>query len=111
MDFSKSPNVVGTLSAPQRNLMGRSLILNGHVDVVPVGSLSQWTHPPFSGHYDSKSDKLYGRGITDMKAGLFACILALKLVSESLKLSGDFLAGDVIVQSVVEEGNNPIGAK
>lgn len=46
----------------------RSILLNGHVDVVPAGDPSRWKHDPFSGKMDK--DYLYGRGAGDMKAGL-----------------------------------------
>ena len=61
--------MVGT-HRPAGAVSGRSLILNGHIDVVPVGAPSLWTHPPFSGHIDG--DRLYGRGAADMKAGIVA---------------------------------------
>ena len=43
---------------------GRSLILNGHVDVVPPGDLSKWTRDPWGGEIEG--DRLYGRGACDM---------------------------------------------
>ncbi len=44
-DFSRARTVVGTLS-PRRNI-GRSLILQGHCDVVPAGPSKMWKTPPF----------------------------------------------------------------
>ena len=49
---------------------GRSLILNGHVDVVPPANAELWSSPPFEPRREG--DWLYGRGAGDMKAGLVA---------------------------------------
>ncbi len=45
VDYSNAINVVGTHRPKQET--GRSLILNGHVDVVPAGPLDMWSRPPF----------------------------------------------------------------
>jgi acetylornithine deacetylase len=89
-------NVVGT-HTPKGPVTGRSLILNGHIDVVPVGAPALWTHPPFSAHIDG--DRLYGRGAADMKAGIVAFTMALK----ALQRLGFEPAAKVHLQSVVEE--------
>ncbi|HSC04195.1 MAG TPA: ArgE/DapE family deacylase [Solirubrobacteraceae bacterium] len=84
---------------------GRSLICNGHVDVVPAGSVSNWRHDPFSGLIDG--DRIWGRGSTDMKAG----VLAQAFAARALKQSGVQLRGDLILEAVVGEEcmNNDIG--
>lgn len=76
---------------------GRSLILNGHVDVVPPASAALWSSPPFTARRDG--DWLYGRGGGDMKAGIVAMTGAIR----ALRRLGVRLAGDVELQSVVEE--------
>jgi acetylornithine deacetylase len=91
----KHDNVVGTHRP--RESTGRSLILNGHIDVVPVGALELWTTPPFSPRVDG--DRLYGRGAGDMKAGIAANMIALR----ALKRLGLQPAATVHLQSVVEE--------
>ena len=58
-------NVVGNWKNKGK---GKSLILNGHVDVVPTGSFELWDESPWSGAI--KNDRIYGRGSCDMKAGL-----------------------------------------
>ena len=55
---------------------GRSLILNGHIDVVDPGPLDMWASPPFVARRDG--DWLYGRGAGDMKAGLAAIVGAVR---------------------------------
>ncbi|MFM1651469.1 peptidase [Brevibacillus sp. B_LB10_24] len=98
--FEESPNVVGVWKGSGG---GRSMILNGHVDVVPAGDRTQWDHDPFSG--EIIDGKLYGRGATDMKGGNLAALLAIKV----LQGLGVRLKGDVIYQSVVEEESGGAG--
>jgi acetylornithine deacetylase len=76
---------------------GRSLILNGHVDVVPPAAAELWTSPAFSPRREG--DWLYGRGAGDMKAGLVAIVGAVRALREA----GVKLRADVHLQSVVEE--------
>jgi acetylornithine deacetylase len=98
--FENSPNVVGVWKGTGG---GRSIILNGHVDVVPAGDPAQWVHDPFSGAIID--GKLYGRGATDMKGGNLASLLAIHV----LQSLGVRLKGDVIFQSVVEEESGGAG--
>lgn len=98
--FENSPNVVGVWKGQGG---GRSIILNGHVDVVPAGDLAQWTEDPFSGKV--VDGKLYGRGATDMKGGNLSSLLAI----QTLQALGVQLKGDVIFQSVVEEESGGAG--
>ena len=46
VNYDNALNVVGTHRA--KSELGRSLILNGHIDVVPTGPLDMWAHPPFA---------------------------------------------------------------
>jgi len=57
-----------------------SLILNGHMDVVPAGDATRWDFPPYSG--EIKEGKIFGRGATDMKGGLSSIISAFIMVSD-----------------------------
>ncbi|WP_051317306.1 peptidase [Ectobacillus panaciterrae] len=99
-NFNGSPNVVGILKGTSG---GKSMILNGHIDVVPEGDLKQWTQQPYGATV--KDGKLYGRGATDMKGGNVALILAI----EAIKNSGIALKGDVYFQSVIEEESGGAG--
>ncbi|MBO0344508.1 ArgE/DapE family deacylase [Roseibium sp. CAU 1637] len=96
VDYSDALNVIATHTP--REIKGKSLILNGHMDVVPEGPHDMWeVSPP----YEPKvvGDWLYGRGGGDMKAGIAANIFAL----EALKRIGYQPAAKVHIQSVVEE--------
>ena len=61
----------------QNDGSGKSLILNGHVDVVPTGPPENWNESPWSGKVIK--NKIYGRGSCDMKAGLSAGIFAVDI--------------------------------
>ena len=98
--FEERLNVVATWPGSGR---GRSLILNGHMDVVPVGNLSLWKYPPWQGIV--ADGKLHGRGACDMKAGLTAGVLAMK----ALLLAGFQPAGDVRFESVIGEESGGVG--
>jgi acetylornithine deacetylase len=76
---------------------GRSLAFNGHVDVVPVGDASAWTHDPWAG--ESASGRLWGRGAADMKGGVACALVAMRAIRES----GIALAGDLWTHVVTDE--------
>jgi acetylornithine deacetylase len=98
--YEGSPNVVGVLRGQGG---GRSIILNGHIDVVPEGDVTKWNQSPFSGHIEN--NKMYGRGTTDMKGGNVSLLLAM----EAIINSGIKLKGDVIFESVIEEETGGVG--
>jgi len=95
VSYDNAINVVGVHRPAESK--GRSLILNGHIDVVPTGPLDLWTKPPFAPHVEN--GWLYGRGAGDMKAGLIAGLAAF----DALDRLGYRPAADVYLQSVVEE--------
>ena len=104
MTYAGRPNIVGRWPGKGG---GRSLILNGHIDVVPPGPEESWTHPPWSGHLEN--GRVYGRGAADMKGG----IVTMLLVVGALQAVGIRLQGDIILQSVVDEefgGNGTLAA-
>ncbi len=95
-DYANRPNVVAR-HAPRGQPAGRSLIFNGHIDVVPPGEESLWTTPAFE--LSERDGRLYGRGAGDMKSGLVAYCLAF----EALRDLGFAPAAAVAFQSVIEE--------
>jgi acetylornithine deacetylase/succinyl-diaminopimelate desuccinylase family protein len=88
------PDLVGTLRGRGG---GRSLIVNGHIDVVPAGDPSHWSHPPFAA--EIAEGKIWGRGAVDMKGGIAAMLMAVKAIQRC----GIALAGDLFLESVVDE--------
>src|SRR5215510_11202683 len=81
----------------------RSLILNGHIDVVPTGDDSSWTDGPWSGAV--RDGRLWGRGSCDMKGGLAAAITAVA----ALQRLGIRPRGDVLIESVIGEETGGAG--
>ena len=87
------PCVVAKLGSDE----GFSIILNGHLDVVPAGDRSQWDYDPFCG---TVTDKLIlGRGTSDMKAGVAGLLFAMKIIKES----GVELKGNIRLHLVSDE--------
>lgn len=76
---------------------GRSLAFNGHVDVVPVGDPSAWTHQPWAGEIES--GRLWGRGAADMKSGVACALAAMRALADC----GLALAGDLWIHVVSDE--------
>lgn len=95
IDYVGRDNVVALHRPTEAN--GRSLMLQGHVDVVPEGAADLWTTPPFDPQV--RGGRLYGRGAGDMKAGLVSTVMALK----ALRLAGLAPAALVQFAAVVEE--------
>jgi succinyl-diaminopimelate desuccinylase len=78
---------------------GPRLIMNGHIDVFPVSEAerSQWTHDPWSA--DIENNRLYGRGVVDMKAGTAATIAAYTYIFAHRHL----LNGTAVLEAVSDE--------
>lgn len=83
---------------------GRSVLFNGHLDVVPTGPESMWTRPPFAPYVED--GWLFGRGAGDMKAGIVCALTAF----EALRSLGVQPAGAVGFNAVLEEENTGNGA-
>lgn len=101
-DFSRARSVVGSFHPTETK--GRSLILQGHLDVVPPGPLEMWTDPPFEPVI--RDGWMYGRGAGDMKSGTVAALFAL----DALARAGFEPAATVHFQSVIEEESTGLGA-
>ena len=99
--FPERPNVRGYREGTDE----RSLIINGHVDVVPAGDLSTWSTDPFMA--EIRDGKLFGRGGYDMKAGLAAALAAAKALHDC----GVELEGRFEIHSVVDEEAGGSGTK
>lgn len=76
---------------------GKTLMFNGHIDVMPADEVEEWTTPPFSPTI--RAGKLYGRGTADMKGGLMAATMAVKLLQDA----GIPFSGSVKITSVCDE--------
>ncbi len=92
-DFSRARTVVGTHRPAE--VTGRSLILQGHLDVVPAGPVEMWAVPPFEPQV--ADGWMNGRGAGDMKAGTVAALFALDAIRRGgVRAGGDraFPVGD-----------------
>jgi acetylornithine deacetylase len=95
-DVTGKANVLATWE-PAGTADGRSLILNGHIDVVSPEPASLWSGQPFAARQEG--EWMYGRGAGDMKSGLVAMIGAVR----GLRRLGVTPRAPVQLQSVVEE--------
>ncbi|MDX6468675.1 MAG: acetylornithine deacetylase [Gaiellaceae bacterium] len=82
---------------------GRTLLLNGHVDIVDVLPLDAWDHPPFDAVVADGA--VHGRGSCDMKGGVACMVFAAEILAHM----GVRLAGDLIVNTVTEEESTGAG--
>jgi acetylornithine deacetylase len=92
-NYERRPNVVGKKAGAGGD---KSILFSGHMDTVPRGE-DPWSVDPFSGAV--KDGKQYGLGIFDMKGGMAAAMMALRSLNEL----GIRLAGDVTIETVVDE--------
>src|SRR3990172_2784630 len=100
LPFTGRKNVVGVNKGTGG---GKSLVLNGHVDTVPLEPVEEWTSGPLSG--EERDGLMWGRGAADMKAGVAAITMAVTI----LKQIGLEMRGDVIVECTVDEERTGLG--
>ena len=100
LDFAGRPQLIATKRGAGG---GRSLVLNGHIDVVSADPRDAWTSDPFVAQ--TRDGKLYGRGTCDMKGGIAAMVFAV----EAIARQGIDLAGDVIVATNTDEESSGAG--
>jgi acetylornithine deacetylase len=93
----------GASAAGRGTAVGRDLLLNGHVDVVPPGDEAVWTTPPYDPAI--RDGCVYGRGAADMKGGLVCALFAAKAIRDA----GVRLRGRLSVASVVGEEDGGTG--
>ncbi|SEP00074.1 ArgE/DapE family deacylase [Aquisalimonas asiatica] len=95
-----APVVVGVLRGEQP---GPSVLLTGHVDVVPPGDYTRWQDEPFSGV--TRGDRVFGCGASDMKSGLVAAMACFEAFAES----GRNFPGRIIFAAVPAEEDSGLG--
>jgi acetylornithine deacetylase len=100
LDFAGRPQLIATRRGTGG---GRSLVLNGHIDVVSVEPRDAWTSDPFAA--EVRDGKLYGRGACDMKGGIAAMAFAV----ETLASLGVRLTGDLLVATDTDEESSGAG--
>lgn len=94
LGYEGRPNIVAKLKGTGG---GRSLLLNGHTDVIPVGNGEGWSDNPWSAKIEN--GRIYGRGSCDMKSGVASHVLAVQYLKEL----GLTPKGDVLINIVIDE--------
>jgi acetylornithine deacetylase len=100
LDFAGRPQLIASRGG---RAGGRSLVFNGHIDVVAAEPREAWASDPFSAKI--RDGKLYGRGACDMKGGIAAMVFAL----ETLAALDIELAGELLVTTNTDEESSGAG--
>lgn len=104
--YDERPVIIGEYQ-PEGEEKGKSIIFQGHIDVVSPEPVSLWEHNPWGA--EIIGNKMYGRGTADMKSGVAAMIFALKAIRDA----GIKLSSKVFIKTVTEEectGNGALAA-
>jgi succinyl-diaminopimelate desuccinylase len=96
------PNVIAWLGERGR---GRTLLLEGHTDVVTEGDVREWHHAPFTA--ELADGKIWGRGAADMKGGLAAAMIA----TAAIKRARVAPRGRLVVGALVDEEGDMLGVR
>lgn len=96
------PNIIAVLRGSRP---GKTILLEGHTDVVTPGDPNEWEHDPFGA--EIADGKIYGRGACDTKNNLASAIIAAK----AIKNSGIDFTGKIILCIPVDEEGLMIGIK
>ena len=100
LDFAGRPQLIATLRGAGG---GRSLLFNGHIDVVSGEPKREWTSDPFTPTV--REGRLYGRGACDMKGG----VAAMAYAAQAIAAANVTLAGDLIVATNTDEESSGAG--
>ncbi|WP_338742563.1 M20 family metallopeptidase [Haloplanus salilacus] len=84
-----------------------TVVLNGHIDVVPAGNREEWSHPPYDAEIED--GRLYGRGSADMKTGVAIAMKALVDLEQAIDT--DALSGGLVFHGAIGEETAEPGTK
>lgn len=93
--IDKYGNCIGRIKGNKR---GKTILFDGHIDVVPVGNASDWKHAPYSG--EISEGRIWGRGTSDMKCAVGAMVCAAGYFAQD---TNKCFAGDIYVAGVCHE--------
>lgn len=96
------PNVIAVLKGEEG---GKTLLFEGHTDVVTAGDPDEWKYPPFGGVVDN--GRIYGRGACDTKGNVAAAVYAVKAIMDS----GIKFKGNILLCLPVDEEGMMLGIK
>jgi succinyl-diaminopimelate desuccinylase len=97
--LDEAGNAIGVIERGE----GPTVMLNGHLDTVPVGDESLWPHPPLAA--ELADGRLWGRGASDMKGSLASMTVAAAAAAER------GFQGTLMVAGVVQEEVGGLGAR
>jgi succinyl-diaminopimelate desuccinylase len=97
--FESVPGIVNVVARIAGARPGRRLVFNGHLDTFPVGENLGWTVPPFGGV--EADGRLYGRGVSDMKGGIAASMIAARALAEQCA----HWPGEIVITLAGDEEN------
>ena len=95
--YDDRPQVVASIGLPDAD--GPTLLLNGHMDVVPAGEHSRWNYDPYEAEIEGSY--IYGRGAADMKAGLAVGMTVLDRLRDDIESGA--LDGSLLMHAAVDE--------
>lgn len=101
--FADRPQVIARVGRGEAD--AGTLVLNGHMDVVPPGDPDEWTRDPFGGEVDD--GRVYGRGASDMKSGLAAAMFAGRAAAHA-DLAGELVLTFAIGEETAEPGTKTL---
>lgn len=93
------PGITNVVAVIRSGHGGKRLVFSGHLDTYPIGEASRWTLDPFGGQLSRDGQYAYGRGVSDMKGGIAASIIA----AQALARCKDNWRGDVVIALVGDE--------
>ena len=102
------PNLAGVIGDPETS--EKSIMFNGHVDVVPV-TRKQYQDWRYGSPWEATfiDGRVYGRGATDMKGGITAMLWAVKALSDlGVKINGHLI---LAFNTAEESSNFDIGSR
>jgi succinyl-diaminopimelate desuccinylase len=97
------PNVIGWIG--EKTAGTKTLLLEGHTDVVTEGDAGEWSWPPFGG--ELVDGRIYGRGAADMKGGLAAAMVA----AATFRRAGVVPRGKLVLGALVDEEDGMLGVR
>ena len=95
VEIDRYGSVVGTIHG---NRPGKTVVMDGHIDTVPISDPSQWSHDPFGG--EQTEGRIYGRGASDMKGSVAAMVSAAANYAQDTEKA---FAGTICVSCSVHE--------
>src|SRR5258706_3147651 len=97
--FETAPGIINLVAMIDSGRPGQRLVFNGHLDTFPLGKDLGWTVSPLGGTL--RDGKLYGRGVSDMKGGIAASLLAAQVLARHRNA----WSGEIVVTLAGDEEN------